>query len=245
VEPKQRKPPAWRPTPPTVNWVAPIKPQVERAVLIKYLRATNSMGLGAFVIILYIATIAVLLSADWWLSFWMSETRSDKGQGLLFYLGIYSLISLAAIIVTYVMSPTLPSLAILLSSGFQPSHWTIDPEPGYCAYGQPTVSFRCNPSATVNQSLQSKLASAQSHARVAPYSSLAPSLSSLPAPSGPARRYMRQLGLLHMSVKASKSLHDELFESVLQCPLSFFDTTPVGRITARFRWVHLRVFSAP
>jgi len=115
-------------------------------VLIKYLQATNSMGLGAFVIILYIATIAVLLSADWWLSFWMSETRSSKGQGLLFYLGIYSLISVAAIIVTY----------------------------------------------------------------------------------------MRQLGLLHMSVKASKSLHDELFESVLHCPLSFFDTTPVGRITARF-----------
>jgi hypothetical protein len=136
----------------------PPHPQVERAVLIKYLRATKSMGLGAFVIVLYLATIAVLLAADWWLSYWMRDTRPDTlpdgsvdpekndGRGLLFYLGVYSLISLAAIVVTY----------------------------------------------------------------------------------------LRQLGLLHMSVKASKSLHDELFESVLHCPLSFFDTTPVGRITARF-----------
>lgn len=89
-------------------------------MLIKYLRATNSMGLGAFVILLYIATIAVLLSADWWLSFWMSETRADDGQGLLFYLGIYSLISLAAIVVTYVTSPTLPSLAVLSSCRCNP-----------------------------------------------------------------------------------------------------------------------------
>ena len=40
--------------------------------------------------------------------------------------------------------------------------------------------------------------------------------------------YARQMGVLSMSVRASENLHDELFNTVLLCPLSFFDTTSVS-----------------
>jgi len=46
--------------------------------------------------------------------------------------------------------------------------------------------------------------------------------------------WMENLLLAWCSVKASKALHDNLLESTLRCPMSFFETTPMGRIVNRF-----------
>lgn len=114
---------------------------VRRAVLWKYLHSTGSGFLGAAVVVFFVLTMAVLAVSDWWLAYWMDETKGGRdGRGLGFYLGMYVAISLSAALTTY----------------------------------------------------------------------------------------LRQMGILQMSVRASKSLHDEMFVSVLKCPIAFFDTTPVG-----------------
>ena len=40
--------------------------------------------------------------------------------------------------------------------------------------------------------------------------------------------------LAHGAYLASKQLHNELLENILHCPMSFFETTPMGRIVNRF-----------
>ena len=39
---------------------------------------------------------------------------------------------------------------------------------------------------------------------------------------------------LQITLTASTKLHDQVFAKVLRSPMSFFDTTPVGRILNRF-----------
>lgn len=36
------------------------------------------------------------------------------------------------------------------------------------------------------------------------------------------------------AIAASKKLHCELLQNMMRCPMSFFDTTPLGRIINRF-----------
>ena len=42
------------------------------------------------------------------------------------------------------------------------------------------------------------------------------------------------------ALKASKTLHNSMLANVLRSPMSFFDTTPLGRILNRFSKVSLR-----
>lgn len=46
--------------------------------------------------------------------------------------------------------------------------------------------------------------------------------------------HLRTTGALFMGIKASKRLHGALLRRVLHAPVSFFDTTPVGRTIQRF-----------
>jgi len=46
--------------------------------------------------------------------------------------------------------------------------------------------------------------------------------------------FVRSFLLAIFGVRASKTLHDELLQSVFRAPLFFFDTTPTGRIISRF-----------
>lgn len=46
--------------------------------------------------------------------------------------------------------------------------------------------------------------------------------------------YLRTALIMYIGVLASKSLHLKVLESVLHAPMSFFDTTPLGRVLSRF-----------
>ena len=41
------------------------------------------------------------------------------------------------------------------------------------------------------------------------------------------------LTVAFITLKASKQMHDDMVNRVLRSPMSFFDTTPVGRIVNR------------
>eukprot|EP00178_Gracilaria_changii_P005265 TRINITY_DN1862_c0_g1_i1.p1 TRINITY_DN1862_c0_g1~~TRINITY_DN1862_c0_g1_i1.p1 ORF type:complete len:1372 (+),score=202.17 TRINITY_DN1862_c0_g1_i1:5348-9463(+) len=45
---------------------------------------------------------------------------------------------------------------------------------------------------------------------------------------------VRSIWFLNLALYASKRLHDKMLHSVLRAPLTFFDTTPIGRIISRF-----------
>ncbi|CAN8068720.1 unnamed protein product [Agarophyton chilense] len=45
---------------------------------------------------------------------------------------------------------------------------------------------------------------------------------------------IRSIWFLNLALYASKKLHDKMLHSVLRAPLTFFDTTPIGRIISRF-----------
>ena len=46
--------------------------------------------------------------------------------------------------------------------------------------------------------------------------------------------YIRALVMTFTGIRASRRLHEELITSILRAPLSFFDTTPIGRLLSRF-----------
>lgn len=63
--------------------------------------------------------------------------------------------------------------------------------------------------------------------------------------------YTRVIVQLFASIRSSRALHSQLLSSILHAPLLFFDTTPLGRVLARFSKVsgrdacHWRLVDAP
>eukprot|EP01132_Coremiostelium_polycephalum_P009679 gene9679-11876_t len=46
--------------------------------------------------------------------------------------------------------------------------------------------------------------------------------------------FLRSFSMVFGSIKGSKLFHEKMFQSVIRSPMSFFDTTPIGRILNRF-----------
>eukprot|EP00928_Gymnodinium_smaydae_P079240 TRINITY_DN63215_c0_g1_i1.p1 TRINITY_DN63215_c0_g1~~TRINITY_DN63215_c0_g1_i1.p1 ORF type:complete len:1371 (-),score=379.48 TRINITY_DN63215_c0_g1_i1:639-4751(-) len=46
--------------------------------------------------------------------------------------------------------------------------------------------------------------------------------------------YVSAITMVYLSARASQHMHGDLYEALVRAPLSFFDTTPVGRIINRF-----------
>jgi ATP-binding cassette subfamily C (CFTR/MRP) protein 1 len=46
--------------------------------------------------------------------------------------------------------------------------------------------------------------------------------------------FIRSFNVAMFGVRASQKMHDDLLASILKAPMSFFDTTPTGRIISRF-----------
>lgn len=46
--------------------------------------------------------------------------------------------------------------------------------------------------------------------------------------------FLRGLNLLFFGLRAARKLHNDLLDGVLRAPMSFFDTTPTGRVVSRF-----------
>ena len=46
--------------------------------------------------------------------------------------------------------------------------------------------------------------------------------------------FLRVFGITRFGIRASKNLHNDLVASIMKAPMSFFDTTPTGRIISRF-----------
>ncbi len=47
--------------------------------------------------------------------------------------------------------------------------------------------------------------------------------------------FARTIGLVYLCVNASQVLHDKMFKSVLQSPVLFFDSNPIGTIQNQLR----------
>ena len=41
---------------------------------------------------------------------------------------------------------------------------------------------------------------------------------------------LRSLGVFHILVSAAKNIHNEMFASIIRCPVLFFDSNPVGQL---------------
>lgn len=46
--------------------------------------------------------------------------------------------------------------------------------------------------------------------------------------------YIRSVAIFYLGLRASRKLHNDLLDSVTHAPMSFFDTTPIGRVVSRF-----------
>eukprot|EP01133_Synstelium_polycarpum_P002439 gene2439-2772_t len=46
--------------------------------------------------------------------------------------------------------------------------------------------------------------------------------------------FFRSFGMVFSSIRGSKLFHEKMFSAVIRSPMSFFDTTPIGRILNRF-----------
>ncbi|XP_030838402.1 multidrug resistance-associated protein 5 [Strongylocentrotus purpuratus] len=208
-----------------------------------YIQAMGGYIAASSIIFTYIVVIGMLTFNNWWLAYWIgessnrpyNETLDEEAPSLVndpnlwFYMLVYG----GSLLLIFIVA-AIKSVIYMKLDGYGGVHEYHDCE------RQDKLQERAADSETI-PSLNLTLMTQKYYCAIVfalHYHSRAKSarfiwLVALPWLSGFA--YHQYLAwFIRLTLKASSTLHNNLFRAVIRSPVSFFDTTPIGRVLNRF-----------